>query len=114
VKSPEGDHEKNIPLMVGTALERKGILSNWVSRDYNSKRSYDVTTNTVTISTIQSAKGFDYSRVFLIGLDLLDSVKCSEEHALNLTYVGITRARYQLVIPYVRKNDLISRLAACL
>jgi len=114
VKSHEGDYEKNIPLMVGAALERKGILSNWVSRDYNSKRSYDVTTNTVTISTIQSAKGFDYSRVFLIGLDLLDSVKCSEEQALNLTYVGMTRARYQLVMPYVRKNDLISRLAACL
>jgi len=113
VKSPEGDDEKNIPLMVGAALERKGILSNWISRDYNSKRSYDVTTNTVTISTIQSVKGFDYSRVFLIGLDLLDSLKCAEEHALNLTYVGITRARYQLVIPYVRKSDLIKQLAAC-
>jgi len=32
---------------------------------------------------------------------------------LNLTYVGITRARYQLVVPYVKKNDLINRLAAC-
>ncbi len=114
VKSPESGHDKIIPHMVGAALERKGILSNWVSRDYSSKRSYDVTTNSVTISTIQSAKGFDYSRAFLIGLDLLDPVKCSEEQALNLTYVGITRARYQLVIPYVQKNDLISRLAACL
>ena len=114
VKSPEGDYEKNIPLMVGAALEKKGILSNWVSRDYNSKRSYDVTTHSVTISTIQSAKGFDYSRVFLIGLDLLNPVRCSEEQTLNLTYVGITRARYQLVIPYVKKNDLISRLAVCL
>ena len=114
VKSPEGDHEKNIPQMVGAALERRGILSNWVSKDYNSKRSYDVTTNSVTISTIQSAKGFDYSRVFVIGLDLLDSLKLSEEQVLNLAYVGITRARYQLVIPYVRKNDLINRLAGCL
>ena len=113
VKCPEGDAEKNIPLMVGAALERKGILSNWVSKDYHSKRSYDVTTNTVTISTIHSAKGFDYSRVFLIGIDLLNSPKRSAEQALNLTYVGITRARYQLVIPYVRKNDLISRLTTC-
>jgi hypothetical protein len=114
VKSPENGSEKNIPRMVGAALERKGILSNWVSRDYKSKRSYDVTTNSVTISTIQSAKGFDYSCVFLVGLDLLDPVKCSEEQALNLTYVGITRARYQLVIPYVQKNDLINRLGGCL
>jgi len=45
---------------------------------------------------------------------LLNPVRCSEEQTLNLTYVGITRARYQLVIPYVKKNDLISRLAVCL
>ena len=114
VKSPESDHAKIIPHMLGSALEGKGILSNWVSRDYSSKRSYDVTANTVTISTIQSAKGFDYSRVFLIGLDLLDPAKWSEEQTLNLTYVGITRARYQLFIPYVQKNDLINRLVACL
>jgi superfamily I DNA/RNA helicase len=73
-----------------------------------------VSTNSVTISTIQSAKGFDYSRVFLVGLDFFNPVRCSEEQTLNLAYVGITRARYQLVIPYVQKNDLISRLAACL
>ena len=73
-----------------------------------------MTANTVTISTIQSAKGFDYSRVFIIGLDLLDPAKCTEEQTLNLTYVGITRARYQLFIPYVQRNDLINRLTVCL
>ena len=63
--------------MVGKALEKRGVLYNWVSEDYRS-RSYDVTTDTVAISTIQSAKGFDYSRVFLIGLDLFDPAKVSE------------------------------------
>jgi superfamily I DNA/RNA helicase len=100
--------------MIGKALEKRGILYNWVSEDYRSKRSYDVTTDTVTISTIQSAKGFDYSRVFLVGLDLFDPAKGSGTEVKSLVYVGITRARYELFILYVKKSDLISKLLGCL
>ncbi len=114
MRSIEGNPEIHIPRMVGKALEKKGILHNWVSEDYRSKRSYDVTTDTVTISTIQSAKGFDYSRVFLIGLDLFDPAKWSEAEFKSLAYVGITRARYELFIPYIIENDLIKRLKSCL
>ena len=32
----------------------------------------------------------------------------------NLAYVGITRARYRLVIPYLNRNDLINRLLDCI
>jgi superfamily I DNA/RNA helicase len=66
------------------------------------------------ISTIQSAKGFDYSRVFLIGLDLFDPAKWPKAEVMGLVYVGITRARYELFIPYVKKSDPISKLLACL
>ena len=38
----------------------------------SSKKSYDITTNSVTISTIHSTKGFDYACVFLVGIDLLE------------------------------------------
>jgi hypothetical protein len=31
------------------APESKGILNNWVSEDYRSKKTYDITTNSVTI-----------------------------------------------------------------
>ena len=103
----------HIPRTVGKALEKKGILHNWVSEDYRSKRSYDVTTETVTISTIQSAKGFDYSRVFLIGLDLLNQTKRPEAEVKSLAYVGITRARYELFIPYANRNGLIADLLNC-
>lgn len=106
----QGSLEVHMPHMIGKALEKRGILHNWVSEDYRSKRSYDITTDTVTISTIQSAKGFDYSRVFLIGLDLFDPVKWSESEIKSLAYVGITRARYELFIPYIHKNDLIGEL----
>ena len=114
MRSPEDNQDAHIPRVVGKALEKKGILHNWVSEDYRSKRSYDVTTETVTVSTIQSAKGFDYSRVFLIGLDLFDPAKWPETEVKGLAYVGITRARYELFIPYVKKSDLISKLLASL
>jgi hypothetical protein len=43
------------------ALGNQGIFCNWIAEDYHSKRSYDVTTQSVTISTIHSVKGFDYA-----------------------------------------------------
>jgi len=113
-RSIEGNPTINIPRMVGKALEKRGILHNWVSEDYRSKRSYDITADTVTISTIQSAKGFDYSRVFIIGLDLFDPAKWPEAEVNSLAYVGLTRARYELLIPYIKETDLISKLLACL
>jgi hypothetical protein len=114
MRSTPNNPEVHIPHMVGKALEKRGILYNWVSEDYRSKRSYDVTTDTITISTIQSVKGFDYSRVFLIGLDLFDAAKGSNAQLRSLTYVAITRSRYELFVPYVKKNELISKLLACL
>ena len=114
MKSTQDSPEIHIPHMIGKALEKRGILYSWVSEDYRSKRSYDITTDTVTISTIQSAKGFDYSRVFLIGLDLFDPAKGADAQLRSLTYVAITRARYELFIPYVKKGNLIEKLLACL
>jgi len=113
MKSIQDTPKIHIPHMIGKALEKRGILDNWVSEDYRSKRSYDVTTDTVTISTIQSAKGFDYSRVFLIGLDLFHPAKGPEAGVKNLAYVGITRARYELFIPYVSKSPLVESLLGC-
>jgi hypothetical protein len=114
MKTTQDSPQIHIPHMIGKALEKKGILHNWVSEDYKSKRSYDVTTDTVTISTIQNVKGFDYSRVFLIGLELFDPGKGAESELKSLTYVGITRARHELFLLYVRKSDLISKLLDCL
>ncbi len=113
-RSMEDNPGLHIPRMVGKALEKRGILYNWVSEDYRSKRSYDVTTDTVTLSTIQSAKGFDYSRVFLIGLDLLNPARWSEAGVKNLTYVGLTRARDELLIPYIKETAIIKHLLNCL
>jgi superfamily I DNA/RNA helicase len=73
-----------------------------------------ITTDSVTISTIYSVKGLDYSTVFLPGLDFLEPREWSEDQLERLTYVAITRARYQLFIPYIRENSIIERLKSCL
>lgn len=61
----------------------------------------------VTISTIHSVKGFDFSCVFLLGLDFLESKGSTEEQINSLVYMGMTRARYQLYIPSF-KSQLFS------
>ena len=111
VRSRKDADDFNIPRELEKELQSKGIMTNWVSEDYRSKRSYDVTTNSVTISTIHSVKGFDYACVFLIGLDMLEPGEIwSEQQLVNLAYVAVTRARYRLYVPYVTENRLIKRL----
>ncbi|NPV04486.1 MAG: AAA family ATPase [Syntrophaceae bacterium] len=114
VKQPYDGTTKPIPELVGHALEQKGILSNWVSEDYRAKKTYDITTNNVTISTIQSAKGLDYACVFLLGLDSPKIADWSAEVAKNLTYVAVTRARERLHIPFCIKTVLIGRIESAL
>ncbi len=115
VKSRKDADDFHIPRELEKELQSKGIMSTWVSKDYRSKRSYDVTTNSVTISTIHSVKGFDYTCVFLIGLDMLEPGEIwSEEQLVNLTYVAITRARYRLYVPYATENRLVNKLLEAL
>ena len=114
MKHPSKDLKFPLPEMIEKALESKCILNNWVSEDYRSKKTYDITTNSVTISTIHSVKGLDYSVVFLLGLDFLEPRQWSEEQLDRLTYVAITRARYRLFIPHVQRNNIIERLKDCL
>jgi len=114
MRNPVKDLNSSLPEMIESELESKGILNNWVSENYQSKRNYDITTNSVVISTIHSVKGLDYSVVFLLGLDFLEPKRWSEEQIEKLIYVAITRARYQLFIPYIVENQFISKLKACL
>jgi thymidine kinase len=111
VKNVPDKEDLIIPELIKSALDRKGIISNWISEDYRAKKSYDISTDSVAISTIHSMKGMDFHCVFLIGLDLLEpSERWSAEQLKNLAYVGMTRARYQLIIPYVRENEMIRKL----
>ena len=102
-----------IPKLFEKSLNARGILSNWAAENYFTKRNYYVTTDRVTISTIHSTKGFDYACVFIIGLDLMEENGWSQDQIINMTYVAITRARYQLFIPFIKRNRLIGKLEHC-
>ena len=114
VREPYEGATQPIPELIGRALEAKGILSSWISEDYKAKKGYDITTNRVTISTIQSAKGLDYACVFLLGLDSPKVTEWTTEVAKNLTYVAVTRAREELAIPWLKKSQLIERIESSL
>jgi len=102
-----------VPEQVAVAFDWFGVLKKWLSEDYRAKRSHDITANSVTITTIHSAKGLDFACVFLIGLDVMEpGERWPHEQIDSLAYVGITRVMYQLEIPYVRKNGLLTRLLA--
>ena len=102
-KTPENLPDVHLPDLITKALDKQGICSNWIAGDYRAKRSYDVTTQNVTISTIHSVKGFDYACVFVIGMDWLNGKRWDEEQIRNLTYVAITRARERL---YITENPI--------
>lgn len=94
------------PELMQKALEKRGILACWLSKDSQSKRAYDITTEKVAISTIHSAKGMDFAHVFLLGLDLLKDT----EKNRRLAYVGITRAREELAFSNCTEGGLMPAL----
>jgi hypothetical protein len=114
MKSPKQDPDIVIPKKVEKHLDDNGILHNWASKNYHSKKAYDITTNSITISTIHSVKGFDYSNVFLLGMDFIEPGRWTENQINRLVYVAITRARHRLFIPYIIETALIKQLKDCL
>ena len=114
LKKPDKSRVDSLPEMVEAALEKQGILSQWMSESYRTKKAYDITTDRVTISTIHSAKGLDYSVVFLLGLDYLTPKGWTGEQIASLVYVGITRARYRLIIPCINQTPLTDRIRTAL
>jgi superfamily I DNA/RNA helicase len=69
------------------------------------KSAYDPANDVVTLSTIHSSKGLEFSRVIIMGIGAL---KDDEEHRQNsarLLYVGMTRAQEYLLITTSGNNE---------
>ena len=101
---------KNLIDLIDKYFSEAGILYKFASEDYRAKRSFDITSESVTVSTIHSVKGYDFAAVFIIGLDWLEEGRWDRLQIDRLVYVGVTRARYKLYLPYVRKNRVIVNL----
>lgn len=108
-----GTVTEQLPEEIRAQLRQQGVFCHWLSRNVSTKMLYDISTEAVTISTVHSVKGLDYASVFLLGLDADEDAGPWDSAALlKLAYVGITRARRHLVIPYLRETPLVERLRA--
>ena len=99
----------SLPESLLEAVEARGVMARWVARDTTSKRYFDITTDSVCISTIHSAKGLDFSHVFLLGMDRLQPEKPRQR---RLAYVGMTRAREHLTLAICCREGLVPVLTA--
>lgn len=102
-----------VPEFLRDTLEENGILASWVSRNAQSKSAWDITTDSVSLSTIHSMKGLDAEAVFIWGLDALDAGRIPQEKLHTLAYVACTRARRHLDILHCEQTPLITKMLSC-
>jgi superfamily I DNA/RNA helicase len=67
---------------------------------------------TVKLITVHSSKGYEFDVVFLVGLEQLPSPDgtIEKERQGRTGYVGMTRARDQLVITYSKDNAYLEHI----
>lgn len=104
---PETERESQKPELLSNFLEQSSLASN--------ADTADATGPTISMMTLHSSKGLEFPVVFLPGMEegLFPSIRPWEEEAeedveeeRRLCYVGMTRAREQLVM----SNALVRRL----
>lgn len=105
-----GPTDLDIPTRIRGDLATAGIPTTWVSEDGKSKRAFSLSHPSVKICTIHSAKGLDFEAVFLVdtsglpvdkiasGRVAASSLSPESADALDLLFVGCTRARNRLVV----------------
>ncbi len=96
-KVAEQFHKAGIPCLAADTQQRKA--------------EYDPACPRVTVMTIHSSKGLEFSRVIMLGIGILDD---SEEENVQkntrLLYVGMTRAREHLLLTTSEENAFSAQM----
>jgi DNA helicase-2/ATP-dependent DNA helicase PcrA len=108
------DNPENEDKSLATFLQSVSLLTNADADEDPADR------DKVTLMTIHSAKGLEFNRVFLVGLEedlfpsqmMLQSQQDLEEER-RLFYVAVTRAEKKLMISYAESRYQFGRLKAC-
>lgn len=82
-----------LPEDVCRVLESRGILVEWMSEDFRSKKFYDITTDKICVSTVHSVKGLDFDTVFIVGLESLLEDRWDDDVKKRILHIALTRAR---------------------
>ena len=90
------------------ALKREGIPHAWL-KDTASKKAYDANAERIALLTRQSSKGLEFDTVVLAGLGGLKDDEQNLESEVRLLYVGMTRARQQLLLTGSGGNWFVGR-----
>ena len=98
---------------IQAALDRVHVPYLVVTRE--NAASFDLGSSEVKIMTVHAAKGYEFDVVVLFGLEALPSPIEDAEAAqrASVGFVGMTRARDQLLVTYTRDNPYLERLRRC-
>lgn len=88
---------KNTASSIGERLNKAGI-PNLCLIDKKSKTAYDPNKPLITVLTIHSSKGLEFETVVLSDIDRIQYVAKELVDQVRLMYVGMTRAKSQLLI----------------
>jgi superfamily I DNA/RNA helicase len=83
--------------IIAERLDRAGIPNLCLVGKYN-KAAYDPGQALVTVLTIHSSKGLEFETVVLAGIDKIQYVAEELVDQVRLMYVGMTRAKSQLLV----------------
>ncbi len=93
------------------ALKRAGVPCTWLKTNAF-KKAYNPAREEVTLLTRQSSKGLEFDTVILTGLGALKDDEDNLARETRLLYVGMTRARMQLLVTSSGQNRYTQRLLA--
>jgi UvrD-like helicase C-terminal domain/AAA domain len=98
---------------IQAALDRVNVPYLVVTRE--NAATFDLGSPEVKIMTVHAAKGYEFDVVVLFGLEALPSPTEDAEAAqrASVGFVGMTRARDQLLVTYTRDNPYLERLRQC-
>lgn len=79
-------------------LARHKVPAYWLVKDRESKNNYAGTENKVLITTVHSAKGLEFERVYFVNLETFPVDYLNERENASMVYVAMTRAKKRLTI----------------
>lgn len=97
---------------VSRELRQRGIATQSMAAPGFAR--FDWTQPSVKLLTMHSAKGLEFPHVFIAGLQAMPMPGESEEDAVRLLYVAMTRATHRLVLGCHGDSAIVARIRAAL
>ena len=94
---------------IAGALSDQSIPHTWLgTKQY--KSAYDPGIDQVTVLTMHSSKGLEFSRVIMLGVGQLAETEARKQQNARLLYVGMTRAQECLLMTTSNDNEFSRRM----